>query len=82
MAGTVATRFAGINISAGTTATASSIQNNTIGNITLNTSSGASTANGIICGINITAGNANVGTVTGNTIGAATGINKRLAAGN
>ncbi|MBK6567143.1 MAG: hypothetical protein IPG18_18565 [Saprospiraceae bacterium] len=39
-----------------------------------NTSSGAATTNGIICGINVTAGNFNIGTTTGNTIGATTGV--------
>ncbi len=74
MAGTIATRFVGINVSAGTTAAVNSIQGNTIANITLNTSSGATTTNGIICGINATAGNFNIGNVTGNTIGATSGV--------
>ena len=73
MAGTVTTRFIGINLAVGTT-TASSVQGNTITAISLNTSSGASTTNGILCGINITAGNVNVGNVTANTIGASTGV--------
>ncbi len=74
MAGTVATRFVVINASAGTTTAVNNIQGNTIANITLNTSSGASTGNGIICGISLSSGNFNVGTVTGNTIGSTTGI--------
>ena len=74
MAGTIATRFVGINMSVGTTTAVSSVQGNTIANFTLNTSSGAATTNGIICGINITGGNVNVGTVTGNTIGATSGV--------
>ncbi len=74
MAGTIASRFVAINVSAGTTTTVNSIQGNTIANITLNTSSGATTVNGIICGINVTSGNFNIGNVTGNTIGATTGV--------
>jgi Secretion system C-terminal sorting domain len=58
----------------------SSIQNNTIGGIAIYTSSGANTANGILCGIQVTSGNANIGTVTGNTIGSATGTSSLYAA--
>lgn len=68
MAGTVATRFIGINVSVGTAAP-SSVQNNTITGISISTSSGASSGNGILAGINITNGDVNVGTVAGNTIG-------------
>ncbi|MBK8564618.1 MAG: hypothetical protein IPN76_15115 [Saprospiraceae bacterium] len=78
MTGTIATRFIGIELAVGTT-TATSVQNNTITAITLGTSSGATTLNGILCGINITAGNVNVGTVTGNTIGATTGTGSIVA---
>src|SRR5204863_232346 len=53
--------------------TAATPNSNTIGGIALYTSSGAATTNGILCGINVTSGNANIGTVTGNTIGATTG---------
>lgn len=74
MAGTIATRFIGINVAAGTTAAVNSIQGNFIRNITLATSSGATTTNGIICGINLTAGNANIGTISANTIGASSGV--------
>lgn len=74
MTGTIATRFIGINMAAGTTSTVNSIQNNTIANITLGTSSGATTTNGILCGINVTSGNYNIGTITGNTIGSTTGV--------
>ena len=76
MTGTIATRFIGINVAAGTTTALNTIQNNTISNITLNTSSGASTTNGIICGINLTAGSANI---NGNTIGSTSGINNIVA---
>ena len=68
-----ATRYIAINCSFTAGGTASSIQNNTIAGIALYTSSGASTGNGILCGININSGNANVGTTTGNTIGSAAG---------
>ncbi|MBK6365201.1 MAG: hypothetical protein IPF52_17695 [Saprospiraceae bacterium] len=74
MAGTNATRFVGINVSAGTTTAVNNIQGNTITNILLNTGSGAATTNGIICRNNVTAGNFNIGTTTGNTIGATTGV--------
>jgi hypothetical protein len=72
MVGTIATRFIGINLAVGTVA-ASSVQGNTVAGISLNTSSGASTVNGVLCGINVTSGNANIGTVTANTIGASSG---------
>jgi trimeric autotransporter adhesin len=72
MAGTIATRFIGINVSAGTTV-ASSVQGNTISGFSLATSSGATAGNGIFAGINVTGGNVNVGNVTPNIIGAGTG---------
>jgi hypothetical protein len=68
-----ATRYIAINCAFTAGGAVSSIQNNTIAGFALYTSSGASTNNGIFCGINVTAGNANIGTVTGNAIGAATG---------
>lgn len=72
MAGTIATRFIAIDLAVGTT-TATSVQGNLIRNISLNTSSGAATTNGILCGINMTAGNVNVGTVSPNIIGGSSG---------
>ena len=63
--------FIGINLNVGTT-TASSVQNNIIKNFSWNSSS-TSTSPGVWCGINITAGNVNVGTSTGNTIGSNSG---------
>ncbi|MGL4599174.1 MAG: beta strand repeat-containing protein, partial [Bacteroidia bacterium] len=78
MNSTVATRLIAINLAVGTT-TASSVQNNTITNILLTTSSGASTTNGILCGINVTAGSVNIGTVAPNTIGSTTGVNALVA---
>lgn len=78
MLGTVATRFVGINLAVGTTA-ATSVQGNTIASISLATSSGASTANGVLCGLNITSGNVNVGNVTPNTFGSTTGTGSLVA---
>jgi trimeric autotransporter adhesin len=78
MNSTVATRLIAINLAVGT-ATASSVQDNTITNILLTTSSGASTTNGILCAINVTAGNVNIGTSVPNTIGSTTGINALVA---
>jgi hypothetical protein len=68
MLGTIATRFIAIDLAVGTTV-ATSVQNNTVSSISLNTSSGAATANGVLCGLNITAGNVNVGNITPNTFG-------------
>jgi hypothetical protein len=66
-------RFIGINLGVGTT-TATSVQSNTITAISLTTSSTVLVnANGVLCGINVTGGNVNIGTVTGNTIGGSTG---------
>ncbi|CAF4394811.1 unnamed protein product, partial [Rotaria sp. Silwood2] len=74
MLGTSTTRFIGINISAGTTPAASSIQGNTVTAISLNTLSGATGSNGVLCGINIIGGtNANVGNITPNIIGGSSG---------
>jgi hypothetical protein len=67
MAGTVTTTFRAIELAVGTT-TPSSVQGNTITNMSLS----GGTA-GIITGIYISAGSVNVGTTTANTIGAATG---------
>ncbi len=71
MAGTIATRFTGIEISSGTL-TPSSIQGNTVTAITLTTSSGATTGAGIICGISLTGGS---NTVSNNLIGGTSGAN-------
>ena len=74
MNSTVATRFIGIQLSVGTT-TASSVQGNTVTAIALGTSSGAATQNGILCGISVTGGSVNIGTVSGNIIGGSSGTN-------
>jgi trimeric autotransporter adhesin len=76
MTSTVATRLTAIELSTATGDT-SVINNNTITAITLGTSSGAATTNGIICGINIL-GSGSV-KAEGNTIGASTGINAIVA---
>ncbi len=77
--GTFANRFNGIGLSVGTT-TASSIQGNTIANIAFSSTSSASTnstsaplGTGAWGGIYVGAGSANIGTTSGNTIGATTG---------
>ncbi len=74
MLGTVATRFIGIALTP-TTTSASSIQGNTVTAISLATSSGATTANGVLCGISIAGGSApvNIGNITPNVIGGSTG---------
>ena len=75
-----ATRFVGINCQLTAGGTASSIQNNTIAGIALYTSSNNSTGSGMLCGIALNVGNANIGTVTGNTIGSTTGTSSLYAA--
>lgn len=67
-----ATRFTGIELSAGF-GTASSVQGNRVYNMQIGTTSGAGAPQGIFCGIYINSGNVNVGTITGNTIGAEAG---------
>lgn len=74
MAGTIATRFTGIEMNVGT-AVASSVQGNTVTAISLATSSGAATTNGVLCGINILGGNVNIGNTAPNIIGGSTGAN-------
>ncbi len=68
-----ATRYVGINCAFNAGGVVSSIQNNTIAGFALYTSSSATTTTGVFCGIAVTSGNANIGTVTGNTIGSTTG---------
>ena len=67
--------FNAINIAVGTT-TASSVQNNTIKNFNWSNS-----ANGDWTAINAAGGDLNIGTVTGNTIGASTGNDAILVTG-
>jgi hypothetical protein len=74
MLGTIATRFIGISITAATTTAVTSVQGNTVTAMSLATSSGAATVNGVLCGINILgATNANVGNITPNVIGGSSG---------
>ncbi len=68
-----ATRYIAINCAFTAAGTMSEIQNNTIAGFALYTSSGATTTNGIFCGIAVTSGNVNIGTTTGNTIGSTSG---------
>ncbi len=63
-----ATRYIAISCSFLSGGAVSSIQNNTIGGFALYTSSNSSFSQGILCGINVTSGNANIGNVTGNTV--------------
>jgi hypothetical protein len=76
MTGTIATRFFGINLNLAGAGTTSLVQNNTIQNINLTTSSG-STA-GIVIGINISGTGGNI-TVNGNTIGSSLSNNNIVA---
>ena len=64
----LANRFVGIKMSVGST-TASNVQGNTIANMALNSSSGATTSGGVWCGIYVAGGKVNVGDVKGNNIG-------------
>ena len=68
-----ATRYIGMNLGFTAGGAVSSIQGNTVAGFALLSSSGAATANGIWAGINLTSGNANIGTTTGNTIGSTSG---------
>ena len=67
--------FTAINLNVGTTA-ATSVQNNVIQNFAWSNSAAVTWT-----GINVTAGNVNVGTVTGNTIGASTGTGSIVVTG-
>ncbi len=66
-------RYIGISCNFLLGGTVSNIQGNTIAGFAMYTSSGATTTSGIWCGINLTAGHANIGTTTANTIGATSG---------
>jgi len=73
----VAHRFVAIQTITGTGG-ANSIQGNTIRNFNFTTTSGATTSNGVWCGINTTGTNGanNVGTITPNVIGSNTANNQ------
>ena len=75
MSSTIATRFIGLEISAVASADTVFVDDNTVAGISLTTSSGATTNNGVLCGISVTGGNVVMGSQVGNTIGRATGIN-------
>ena len=64
--------FVGIRLSLSASGTPASVQGNTIANVSFNSNSAGPTAN---AGINIVQGAANVGTVTGNTIGSMSSTN-------
>ncbi|MBX9886313.1 MAG: hypothetical protein K2Y30_00075 [Flavobacteriaceae bacterium] len=66
------TSYRGIEMTVGT-ATISSVQGNTVSNINFSTTIGTASAAGIFSGISVLGGNVNIGTTTGNTVGAATG---------
>jgi hypothetical protein len=70
--GAFANRFFAIEMTVGS-AVASNVQGNTISGISLSTTSGTTAAPGIFTGISILSGNVNVGSTTGNTIGATSG---------
>lgn len=64
--------FHAISLSVGNS-TPSSVQGNTISGFNFTTTSTSSTVGGAFCGINVTSGTVNIGNVTPNIIGAATG---------
>ncbi|MFN8243594.1 MAG: T9SS type A sorting domain-containing protein [Ferruginibacter sp.] len=74
-----ATAFAGISCAFTAGGAVSSIQNNTIGGIALYSSSSSSVLTGFLCGISVVSGSANIGTVTGNTIGSSSGTSSIYA---
>ncbi|NUN70286.1 MAG: hypothetical protein HUU02_11300, partial [Bacteroidetes bacterium] len=70
--GAFANLFRGIELTVGT-ASASSVQGNTVSGISFSTTSGTTTLPGIFSGIVVLGGNVNIGTVTPNTVGSGTG---------
>ncbi len=89
ISGSFSNRFNGIGLLVDTAAAspASSVQGNTIANFNFTSTSNSNTnsstilASGIWSGIMVAAGNVNVGTITGNTIGSATGNGSVLVTG-
>lgn len=67
--GTFANRFIGINLVGMGAAVPASIQGNTVAGIQVTTTSGATALPGVFSGISLQNGNADIGTVTGNTVG-------------
>ncbi|MGE5437754.1 MAG: beta strand repeat-containing protein, partial [Syntrophothermus sp.] len=76
--GGFANRFQGLSLNISTT-NPSSVQGNKITNINLTSTSGASTTPGVFCGINLAAGSANIGNITGNIIGSETATDAIVA---
>jgi len=70
--GTVAIHFRAIEITVGSSV-ASSVQGNTVAGIAFSTSSGSTLLPGIFSGISVLVGAVNIGNITPNIIGAATG---------
>ncbi|MGB3085386.1 MAG: T9SS type A sorting domain-containing protein [Saprospiraceae bacterium] len=70
---TVATTFVGISVSTGV-GLPTSIQGNLITAINLASSSTLSTGNGMLCGISVVAGDANIGNLVPNIIGSTSGL--------
>lgn len=66
---TFGNKICAIDLNLATTGTASSVQGNTVANISLNTNSNKSTAPFVFSGIMVESGLVNIGTITGNTIG-------------
>lgn len=66
-------RYIGINCAFSAGGIVSSIQNNTIAGFAFYTASTMTTTNGNFCAIAVTSGNADIGTIAGNTIGATSG---------
>lgn len=75
-----ATTYFGLNCNFTTAGAVSSIQNNTIGGFALYTGTAGSFNTGVWCGIQVLNGNVNIGTLTGNVIGATTGTSSIYAA--
>ena len=75
MSSTIASRFTGLEISAVASTDTVYVDDNTVAGISLSTSSGATTNNGVLCGISVTGGNVVMGSQAGNTVGRSTGIN-------
>ncbi len=71
-AGSVAYLYRAIEMTV-STSTTSNVQGNTISNILISTTSGSTTSPGIFGGISVLAGNVNIGTTSGNIIGATSG---------
>lgn len=78
----VAIRFIGIVGNFATGNPASGIHGNTVSGIAMFTSSTGFVTYGTLCGIYVEAGNVNIGTVAGNTIGAASGTGAIYLASN